>query len=180
MAKGGGGSGTQTVGIDPEFKPYLVDALSDVTAKYKADRAAGPTSVVAKMQPDQIAALEYGRNQARDMMLGRGLYDDRAMVSRDLQNLAGTKVGEAGRAGHLGSARSQRAMQGALADKADQWNINRRQVSTAGRDLLGKTGSAWQQYEQSLMDAPHTMASRYFGYLGNAPQQTKTDKSGGK
>jgi len=180
MAKGGGGSGTNTVGIDPEFKPYLVDALSDVTAKYKTDRAAGPTSVVAKMQPDQIAALEHGRNQARNMMLGKGLYDDRAMVSRDLQNLAGTNIGQAGRAGSLGSARSQRAMQGALADKADQWNLNRRQVSTAGRDLLGQSGSTMQQYEQSLMDAPHTMASRYFGYLGNAPQQTKTEKSGGK
>ena len=180
MAKGGGGSGTQTVGIDPEFKPYLVDALSDVTTKYKQDRAAGPTSVVAKMQPDQLAALEATRDQSRDMLLGRGLYDDRAMVSRDLQNLAGTKVGEAVKRGSLGSARSQRAMQGALADKADQWNINRRQVVDTGIGKLGKVGSTMQQYEQSLLDAPHTMASRTFGYLGNAPQQTQTSKSGGK
>jgi len=180
MGKGGGGSGTQTVGIDPEFKPYLVDALSDVTDKYKADRAAGPTSVVASMQPDQLAALEATRNQSRDMMLGRGLYDDRAMVSRDLQNLAGSKVGEAAYGGHLGSAKSARAMTGALADKADAWNINKRKVVDDGIRKIGNVGSTMQQYEQSLLDAPHTMASRYFGYLGNAPQQTQTSKSGGK
>ena len=72
------------------------------------------------------------------------------------------------------------ALAGALADRADQWNINKRKVVDDGIKKLGNVGSTMQQYEQSLLDAPHTMASRYFGYLGNAPQQTTTNKSGGK
>jgi len=180
MGKGGGGSGTQTAGISPKFEPYLERVLSNVTDKYEADIAAGPSSVVAEMTPDQLAALEATRNQSRDMMLGKGLYDDRAMVSRDLQNLAGSKVGEAAYGGHLGSAKSTRAMTGALADKADAWNINKRKVVDDGIRKIGNVGSTFQAYNQSLLDAPHTTSSRYFGYLGNAPQQTTTTKSGGK
>jgi hypothetical protein len=44
---------------------------------------------------------------------------------------------------------------------------------------LGEVGSAKQAYNQQRLDAPHTSASRYFGYLGNAPQQQTATQSGG-
>ena len=46
--KGGGGTTTTTnySGIDPEFKPYLERALSDVTGRYEADVAAGPEEIL--------------------------------------------------------------------------------------------------------------------------------------
>ena len=44
---------------------------------------------------------------------------------------------------------------------------------------LGKVGSTLQQYNQERLDAPHTSASRYFGYLSGAPQTSKTETSGG-
>ena len=35
-------------------------------------------------------------------------------------------------------------------------------------------------YQQQILDAPGTVASRYFGYLGSAPQQqTQTTTGGG-
>jgi hypothetical protein len=49
-----------------------------------------------------------------------------------------------------------------------------------GTKGLGEVGSAYQAYEQQKLDAPGTVASRYFGYLGSAPQQqTQTTTGGG-
>ena len=42
MSSGGGGSSQTTrSGIDPEFKPYLKEVLSDVTGQYKQRRDEG-------------------------------------------------------------------------------------------------------------------------------------------
>ena len=49
MGGGGGNSQTTTSGIDPEFKPYLKEVLSDVTGKYKESVAAGPDATVAPL-----------------------------------------------------------------------------------------------------------------------------------
>ena len=71
------------------------------------------------------------------------------------------------------------AMQGALADKADQWNINRRDVVTAGLDQLEKAGGADREYQQQLLDAPGIEADKFFGYVhGTGQKQTTT--GGGK
>ncbi len=90
----------------------------------------------------------------------------------------GSKVGQASAAGSLGSARSQRAMQSALADKALEYQQRRQAEAAGGIEALGQAGSTLQEYEQQRLDAPHTSAQRYFGYLGSAPQSTVTSGGG--
>lgn len=177
--KGGSRTQTTTSGIDPEFKPYLKEVLSDVTSKYKADVAGGPDAIVAKMTPEQQQALQEQTSQAQAMLSGTGIYDTRAEEERALRNLQGQAQGMASNVGSLGSARSQAAMQGALAGRAGDYLEQRRQTSQAGSELLGQVGTSKQAYEQARMDAPHTAASRYFGYLQNAPQQQVTQGGGG-
>ena len=176
---GGGGTQTTTSGIDEEFKPYLERVLSDVTDRYESEVAAGPDAIVAKMTPEQQAAMDAQKGQAQDMMAGTGIFDTQAETQRQLANLQGrSMVGQAG-SGSLGSARSQRATQAALADMGSQFAEQRQQQALAGSQLLGDVGSAKQQYDQARLDAPHTSASRYFGYLAGAPQTTKTTQSSG-
>lgn len=180
--KGGGGrpqTQTTSSGIDPEFKPYLKRVLGDVTDKYEADVAAGPDSIVAAMTDEQQAALASQVKDAKDMQAGRGLYNTRAAESRALQELQGQSMNQAYGSDSLGSARSQMAMQGALAGRAGEYQKDRQQTSQMGTSMLGEAGAAKQAYNQSRMDAPHTAASRYFGYLQNAPQQSTTTSQGG-
>lgn len=177
--KGGSRTQTTTSGIDPEFKPYLKEVLSDVTSKYKADVAGGPDAIVAKMTPEQQQALQEQASQAQAMMTGTGAYDTRAAEERSLRGLQGQAQRMASGAGALGSARSQAAMQGALAQRAGEYQKERQQAAQAGSELLGQVGTSKQAYEQARMDAPHTAASRYFGYLQNAPQQQVTQGGGG-
>ena len=69
--------------------------------------------------------------------------------------------------GRLGSARHQRAAAAAAGDAA----LNRRDA-----EMQQKLAAA-----QAFEDAPHRSLERFFGYLGNAPQQqTTTSKGGGK
>ena len=69
--------------------------------------------------------------------------------------------------GRLGSARAQRAAAAAAGDAA----LARQDLDTQKR----------MQAAAALEDAPHRSLERFFGYLGNAPQQqTTTSKGGGK
>jgi hypothetical protein len=52
-------------------------------------------------------------------------------------------------------------------------------ISEGGVGALGEVGSAYQEYAQRRLDAPHTSAERYFGYLSGAPQTTTQTQSGG-
>ena len=178
--KGGGAKTTTTVsGIDPEFKPYLKDVLADVTSKYKADVAGGADAVVAKMTPEQLQALEAQKKAAEDAMAGTGVYDTGAARRRDLENIMGSASGMAAAGGGLGSARGEKAMLGAVADRSLELQKDRQATMERGITGLGEVGTTKQQYEQQRLDAPHTVASRYFGYLGNAPQQQTSTQSGG-
>ena len=178
--KGGGAKTTTTVsGIDPEFKPYLKSVLADVTAKYDADVAGGADAVVAAMTPEQKAALEAQKKTAEDAMAGTGAYDTSAARRRDLEGIMGSAAGQAASAGGLGSARGEKAMMGAVADRSLQLQQQRQADIERGITGLGEVGTTKQQYEQQRLDAPHTVASRYFGYLGNAPQQQTSTQSGG-
>ena len=182
MGSGGGGTTTATSGIDPEFKPYLEDVLSDVTSRYKADVATGPDAIVAGLDPRQTAALNAQTALGQQMISGRGIYDTEEQASRMLRNLEGTSRAAqygSGKGGY-GSARRERALQSVMADKALELTKDRQATSLAGVDTLGKAGTTLQQYEQSRLDAPHTSAQRYFGYLGSAPQQSTQTSSGGK
>jgi len=177
--KGGSKTTTTTSGIDPEFKPYLEKVLADVTGKYEADVAGGPDAVVAKMTPEQIAALDAQKKAAGEAMAGTGAYDTTAARQRDIQNLMGSSVGQSAAAGGLGSARSERAMMGAVADRSLELQKDRQATMERGITSLGEVGTTKQQYEQQRLDAPHTVAQRYFGYLSGAPQQQVSTQSGG-
>ena len=177
--KGGAKTTTTTSGIDPEFKPYLEKVLADVTGKYEADVAGGPDAVVAKMTPEQIAALDAQKKAAGEAMAGTGVYDTTAARQRDIQNLMGSSVGQSAAAGGLGSARSERAMMGAVADRSLELQKDRQATMERGITGLGEVGTTKQQYEQQRLDAPHTSAQRYFGYLAGAPQQQTSTQSGG-
>ena len=194
---GGGGGGGQTTtttsGIDEEFKPYLERVLSDVTDRYDKEVKEGPDAVVAKMTPEQIKALEKQKalagtqeKEAQAMIDGTGAYDMSAARDRDLQNLMGTGAGAASVSGGLGSARFEKAMGGALADRSlqlQEMEQRRRQQGISGlgdaASTLGKVGTTKQKYDQERLDAPHTSAQRYFGYLSGAPQKSEQTSSGG-
>ena len=190
---GGGGDTTVRSGIDPEFKPYLEKVLKDVTGRYEKEVAAGPDSIVAAMTPEQKDALAKQKelsgtqgDEAQAMIDGTGAYDNYAARNRDLQNLMGSAAGQASTSGGLGGARFEKAMGGALADRSLQFQEmeqKRRQQGISGletsADTLGKVGTAKQKYEQERLDAPHTSAQRYFGYLSGAPQQKTTEGGGG-
>ena len=178
--KGGGPRTTTTSsGIDPEFKPYLERVLSDVTTKYQEDVAAGPDAIVAAMTDEQKNALAAQKTAAEDAMAGTGAYDIDAARQRDLQNLMGTSIGQSAASGGLGSARSDRAMMGAIADRSLELQKDRQSTIERGISGLGEVGSAKQAYAQQRLDAPDTAATRYFGYLGNAPQQQVSTQTGG-
>lgn len=177
--KGGGGGSPQTTttGIDPEFKPYLKRVLSDVTKKYEKDVEKGPDAIVAAMDPKQREAIDAQAQAARDMIAGTGIYDTRKEAGDMLKALQGDAMGQ--QAGSLGSARALGARTNMLGSKAYEIAQDKQALQKAGYGELGEAGSADQQYEQSRLDAPHTAASRYFGYLQNAPQQSTTTGGGG-
>jgi len=180
MSSGGGSKTTTTTsGIDPEFKPYLEKVLADVTSRYEADVAAGPDAIVAAMTPEQVAALEAQKKASEEMMAGTGAYDMGAARQRDIENLMGSSVGQAAAGGGLGSARAEKAMLGAVADRSLALQQARQQDIQKGITGLGEVGSAKQAYEQQRLDAPHTSAQRYFGYLSGAPQQQVSTQTGG-
>jgi len=194
---GGGGGGGQTTtttsGIDDEFKPYLERVLSDVTDRYDKEVKEGPDAVVAKMTPEQIKALEKQKalsgtqeKEAQAMIDGTGAYDLSAARNRDLQNIMGTGAGKASVTGGLGSARFEKAMGGALADRSLDYSLMRQDTRQKGisglgdaASTLGKVGTTKQKYDQERLDAPHTSAQRYFGYLSGAPQKSEQTSSGG-
>ena len=181
MSSGGGGQ-TQTTsgGIDPEFKPYLREVLQDVTGRYREDVTGSDDlttadRTVAAETAEQQEALGAAQTLGRDLSRG---YDP-AAIQRDLANARGQQL--AGGQGSLGSARADRAREGALADRSLQLQQASDQRRAQGAQALAGVAGDRQARAQARLDAPHTQASRYFGYLGNAPQQqTATTSGGGK
>ena len=181
---GGGSRPVQTTtssGIDPEFKPYLETALSKATDLYTGS-VDDASKVVSPMTTQQTQALGASEADAQARLAGTGAYDYTGALNTALQNTVGTAAGQAALAGQSGSARAQKMMASAVGDKSMQFQQQRQADITGGAKALGQVGSANQAYEQARLDAPHTQASRYFGYLGAAPQtQTqKTTGGGGK
>lgn len=184
---GGRSAPQQTVtqsGIDPEFKPYLETVLKDVTSQYETDigkiREGDTSSVVAALDPAQQSALKAQEALANQAVTGTGAFDYTNAMNRDIQNVVGSAAGQAALGGYGGSARAQRMMASAVGDKSMQFQQQRQQDIQSGAKGLGQVGSARQQYAQQKIDAPATVASRYFGYLGAAPQQqTQTTTGGG-
>ena len=80
MKGGGGGTNVTYTGIDPEFKPYLERALSDVTARYEGDVAAGPDAIIAGLDPKQEESLQLQEQLGRQAATGTGIYNTRACL----------------------------------------------------------------------------------------------------
>jgi hypothetical protein len=179
MKGGGGGGSTTYTGIDPEFKPYLEKVLSDVTGRYEADVKGGPDAIVAKMTPEQLRALEQQKRIGEQKLAGTGAFDTSAANEAALKKVMGTGMGAAASGGALGSARSQMALNKALAETSGEQQRERLKTMQEGVSDIGKVGTTLQKYQQERLDAPHTSAERYFGYLSGAPQQSKVEQSGG-
>lgn len=174
---GGGGSQTTASGIDPEFKPHLQKALGRATSQLEGELD-NRGAAIAGLSPEQMEAQAAAANVARQR-----LYDETrgAAADRALQNLQGSLVGQASGSGTLGSARQMKAREAALADAALQLQDQDYAARQQAAGHLGAIGAERQAQFQRELDAPHTSLSRYFGYLGNAPQQqTTTTSKGGK
>jgi len=182
--KGGGGGGTTTVtksGIDEEFKPYLERVLKDVTGRYESEVAGGPDSILAALTPEQEEALDSQKQAAYDKISGRGAYDMESANRRALKDLAGQQDFSSYRKGTFGSRRAMMARESALANRSREQQMERLKMMEEGIGDLGKVGTTKQKYAQERLDAPHTSAQRYFGYLSGAPQtNTQTSSGGGK
>ena len=136
-------------------------------------------SQVLILTDDQITALGLQRDLGQQAVSGTGIYDTKAAQEGDLKNLMGTSMSSAAGAGALGSARSQKAMQSALAGRSLEFAQQRQRDVGQGSSMIGDVGTTLQKYQQQRMDAPDTAASRYFGYLtGNAGKQTTTTGGG--
>ena len=181
MGSGGGGDVSQvaTSGIADEFLPYIKPVLADAAARYEQRVEAGPESMIAEMTQGQKDALAASEAYAKDMMAGTGIFDTTAAQEADLKGILGSNMGQASTGGMLGSARSQAAINQALADRSLEFAKDRQQTATLGADLLGQVGGVRQQYKQQLLDAPDLSAERVFGLFKNAPQQTTTTQTGG-
>jgi hypothetical protein len=181
MGGGGGGGQTQTTksGIDPEFKPYIEKGLG-ISTNLLEGQIADPNTIVAGLTEQQQKALAAQEATAEDMMGGRGIYNTRAAEERSLKNLAGQGLAGASASGSLGSARSQAAMQGALANRAGEYQQQRQQMALEGIKQMGQAGTTRQKQSQRELQARDEALDRFFNRLtGVAPRSSTTTSSGG-
>ena len=180
MSSGGGGrSQTQVSGIPEEFKPQIREGL-DINLARLRETQANPGQLVAGLSEPQQRALAYQSQLGEQAVRGTGLYDTRAAEERSLKNLMGTALGAASTGGSLGSARSQAAMQGALADRAGQYQSDRQAMAGMGTDMIGQAGTTLQQQAQKEREAKDTSLANFFANLAGAGTETKSTTSGGK
>jgi len=189
--KGGGTSSVATQGVPKEFMPFLekgleitggrlgsmfeTDESGAYTGKFKED-ALGET--VAGFSDEQIAGQTAGSDLAKQAIAGKGIYDTSQQAQNMLANLQGDIIGK--RLGGLGSARGDRAMQGALLDKGMEIATQRQDIAQSGVDALQDIGATKQMQKQIELDAPQEELGFYSQFVsGNVPKQTTTTSSGG-
>lgn len=203
---GGGGGGAPTTTVTSGVADDVWDSggkkvFEDVTKHYM-DTRNNPEQIVAGLTDDQTKANTQLRGIAADMAAGKGAYDFSDMlhgkgsydyadaVDRTLQKTGASQDIGAAAAGNLGSARADAMKYGAMADRAGEWQQLRNQdkekaqgymdaARRGGAEILSGVGSSIRDYNQMTLDAPHTAASRFFGYLGSAPQSSTTKQEGG-
>jgi len=180
ICNGGGSSGqTQTSGIDPEFKPDIQKGLG-IARQRLEEQQADPSTIVAELDPRQQEALGAQTSMAKDKITGRGLYNTRAAEERALRDLAGQNLLGASTGNTLGSARSQSAMQGALAGRAGDYQLQRQQMADVGVEQLGQAGTTFQKQKQKELEAKDTSLDRFFNRLTGVAGKTTTTSGGGK
>lgn len=177
---GGGGSQTTTTGIDPEFKPQLVESLN-MSNQQLRDQMSGKKKIIADMTPQQLEALSYAEGDAKDQILGRGKYDITGANYRDLQKLYGSSMGNDAYRNTTGSARSMASRDAAIANKSAAQQRLAQQSAVEGMNRLGKVGSSYQKGEQAQLDSTSRALDDYFKRLtGAAGKESTTTGGGGK
>jgi len=175
---GGGGGTTVTSGIPKEFKPQMTKMLDQLGAS--TDRKiSGEEEIVAGFDPDSEEALGYQSAAMRDKIAGRGAYDMGESNLKALQNMQGTNVGRASAGGSLGSARSNLAMQKALAGEASKQARSRMGDIESGIKGLGDAGVSRQKQKQNELDAEGNLVRSNVATLTGAAGQEKTTSGGG-
>jgi len=177
--KGGGGGSTVTSSVPDEWKPQVTSLLNSLTGNVDK-KLAGEEDIIAGFDPRQKESLDYQTASSRDRIAGRGAYDMGESNLRALQNMQGTNVGKASAGGALGSARSNLAMQKALAGEASNQAKYRTAQIEGGIDSLGKAGTAYQKQNQNMLDAEGNLIKGALGSVTGAAGTTKTSSGGGK
>jgi len=179
MKGGGGGGNTVIQGIDPEFKPQLVESL-DMSNQQLKDQMSGKKEITAKMNQQQLDALKNQEDYAKAQIAGTGPYDMGESNKADLEKIYGTSQGQNSYSGTLGSARSQAAQASALSQQSTKNQRARQADIDKGISSLGKAGTAYQTGEQRQLDSTSKALDDYFARLtGAAGKQTTTTSSGG-
>jgi hypothetical protein len=176
---GGGGGTTVTSGIPEKWQPQVtkfLDQLQGITDR----KLSGQEEIVAGFDPDSEEALGYQSAAMRDKIAGRGAWDMGESNLRALQNMQGTNVGKASAGGTLGSARSNLAMQKALAGEASNQAKYRTADIESGIDSLGKAGTAYQKQAQNKLDAKGNLIKGGLGAVTGAGGKETTTSGGGK
>ena len=168
---GGGNTTTTTAAIDPDLKRRVLPALDIVQRQFQQETERGGA---ARAPQGRVRGALTQQGQFAQDVAREGLG---SAVETDLRNLQGQQL--AGGQGTLGSARADRARQAGLADRSLALRQADLDARRRGFEGVTATAEAERQLEQELRDAPHTAASRYFGYLGAAPQSRSTTQSGG-
>jgi len=177
--KGGSTTTVSDSGMNKEFVPIYREAMEDALSGYKGRKETGVSATVADLAPEQVEALAYQTQAARDQIRGRGAYDMNASNKSALKNTMGEMMGSASSGQALGSARSQKAMASAITDQSMQQQQARQQDISAGIGALGQAGTTRQQFQQQRIDAPYTEQARLSGLLAGAPQTRTDTKTGG-
>ena len=184
MAGGGGGNTTTTTAaIDPDIKRRVLPVLGDVGNAYNRSREIIDPESGTVVQERELAPVADQRRQRGALQQQGQFAQDIAReglsdaVATDLQNYSGQQT--AASQGGLGSARQQRANAAGLADRSLQLRQADLDARRQGFEGVTATAGAERALSQEILDAPHTAASRYFGYLQSAPQSQSTTQSGG-
>lgn len=177
MSSGGGNTSTTTSGIPEEFKPQVKEGL-DLSLERLRQTQADPNQLIAALNEPQQRALSYQQQLGEDAVRGTGIYDTRAAEERALKNIMGSSLGNASQGGSLGSARSLAAMQGALADRAGQYQSDRQAMAGMGVEQIGEAGSTYQQQAQKEAEAKDISLSNFFANLTGAGTESKTTGGG--
>ena len=176
---GGGGGTTQTSGVDPEFRPYIVDMLGDLTTDINR-KLAGEEEIVAGFDPAQERSLNYAKQTAEDQIKGRGVYDMRRANRDALMDLQKASDLQGASSGGLGSARLARATAAALGDLSMKQQLNRQQNLSTGIDRLGAAGTARQKQAQNVLDAKGNLIKGGLQAVTGAGGRSTTTTGGGK
>ena len=232
MYNGGGGTSdiTQINEVAPELLEAYKPALKRVADEYqqgqysKTAGTGGVESAIAQGQTTASALKQTGADQlnaSRDLgnltgRFGEGRQETRDLASslisgtnegaqRDLKNLQGNLLSQAASGGALTSARNQRALQGALADRSLQYQQQGTQMlsglgqqaqgalsqgvglqTQAGQNmaLADEANLRGEQtkmaLEQQKLDQPFSGASKFFSLLqGTNLGSTSTQQSSG-